>query len=190
MNDRDDLYYIDLVRNGDTAAYSFLVERYSEMVYSIALKMLRSPIDAEDLAQEIFITAFKSLDKFKGNARFSTWIYRITYNKAVSILRRSKKVTITENERYLENHGEAEHQMMGLSDEEETIKELRVAIEELPDEEQVLIMLYYFEEQSVEDISRITSLSAANVKVKLFRTRKKLKSLFESRNPDLIPVFR
>ena len=190
MNDRDDLYYIDLIRNGDTAAYSFLVERYSEMVYSIALKMLCNESDAEDLAQEIFISAFKSLDKFKGNAKFSTWIYRITYNKAVSILRRSKRVTVTENETYLENHGEAEHQNLGLSDEEETVAVLKKAIEDLPDEEQLLIMLYYFEDQSVDDIARITSLSAANVKVKLFRARKKLKSLFEKRNPDLIPVFR
>ena len=97
---------------------------------------------------------------------------------------------MTESETYLENKGEAEHQEMGLSEEEETIALLQKAIGDLPDEEQVLIMLYYYEEQSVEDIAKVTSLSPANVKVKLFRARKKLKTLFEKRNPDLIPVFR
>ncbi|MFA9392022.1 MAG: RNA polymerase sigma factor [Prolixibacteraceae bacterium] len=189
MNDRDDTYYIDLVRNGDTAAYSYIVERYSGMVYSLSLKLLRNETDAEDLAQEIFLIVFKSLSKFKGSSKFSTWLYRIAYNKAVSRLRKTNRLAFTESEFFLEFHGENDTQEMELSDEEENIQSMQMAIGELNQAEQVLIMLYYYEDQSVEDIAKITAQSASNVKVKLFRIRKKLKSTIESRNSELNPVF-
>ncbi|MDA3928375.1 MAG: RNA polymerase sigma factor [Prolixibacteraceae bacterium] len=188
MIDRNDIYYIDLTRNGDTAAYSYLVERYSDMVYSLALKMLKNQTDAEDLAQEIFIAAYKSLSSFKGGSKFSTWLYRITYNKAISRLRKTDRISLTESDQILENKSEHDFQRFGLSKDEEDIQLLQKEINELPDEEQLLILLHYFEDQSVDEIAKVTLLTVANVKVKLFRIRKKLKGKMENRIPEIIPV--
>lgn len=180
MIDRDDTYYIDLVLSGDTAAYSYLVERYSDMVYSLALTMLKNETDAEDLAQEIFITAYNTLRQFRGKAKFSTWIYRITYNKAISKLRKSSRITYFEVEQLAGKHSGTEEESYSFSSGEDQLLELEKAVLALPDDEKVLIMLYYYENQSVEAIASITALSVSNVKVKLFRIRKKLKEQLEA----------
>jgi RNA polymerase sigma factor (sigma-70 family) len=188
MIDRDDTYYLNLVLSGDTAAFSYLVDRYSDMVYSLALKMLKNETDAEDLTQEIFIAVFKSLDKFKGNSKFSTWIYRITYNKAVSKLRKTSWIKFSEVEKAADHQTEEYGEQPGLTSSDEQLQQLEAAVEALPDDEQVLIMLYYYENESVEAIASITSLSESNVKVKLFRIRKKLKDVLEQQKSNTIPV--
>ena len=187
MTNRDDLYYIDLVKHGDTAAYSYLVERYKDMVYSIAVKMLHNETEAEDLSQEVFIVVYKTLTKFKGDSKFSTWLYRVTYNKAISKLRKSNRVTITENDTFLENHLDTDELKIELTDKEENIEELQKALKKLSKEEQLLIMLHYFENQSIEEIAQVTMFSESNVKVKLFRVRKKLKDWVEASRLN-IPV--
>ena len=179
MVDGDDIYYIDLIRSGDKGAYSYLVGKYSDMVYSLALKMLKNEADAEDLSQEIFIAAYKSLSRFKGNARFSTWLYRITYNRSVSRLRRSRRELFTDKVQYLERNGESEELLLESSMLEENLQQLQLAVKKLKDEEQLLIMLHYFEDQSIDEVAAITGLSSSNVKVRLFRIRKKLKEQLE-----------
>ena len=90
MENNDDNFYIGKVINGQTNYFSFIVEKYQDIVFSIALKVLRNREDAEEIAQESFIKAFKSLHTFKGNAKFSTWLYRITYNTCISEVRKKK----------------------------------------------------------------------------------------------------
>ena len=179
MVDGDDIYYIDLIRSGDKGAYSYLVGKYSDMVYSLALKMLKNEADAEDLSQEIFIAAYKSLNRFKGNARFSTWLYRITYNRSVSWLRRSRRELFTDKVQYLERNGVGEELLLESNMHEENLQQLQLAVKTLKDEEQLLIMLHYFEDQSIDEVAAITGLSSSNVKVRLFRIRKKLKEQLE-----------
>lgn len=174
MIDRDDTYYINLIKSGDKSAFSYLVTRYSEMVFSLAFKMLKNRTEAEDLSQEIFIAIYKSINKFKGDSKFSTWVYRITFNKVVSKMRLIKPITFTDKETFLDSRGFVENQPMEISDEEEKIQKLQDSIKLLSDEEQLIIMLYYFEEQTVEEISNVTGFSTSNVKIKLYRSRKKL----------------
>lgn len=188
MTDREDKYYIDLVLSGDTSAYSYLVDRYKDMVYSLALKMLKNEAEAEDLAQEVFINVFKTLSRFKGSAKFSTWLYRITYNRSISLLRKTKRELPTHDEVYLENKGEVDFPSIDSVDSEQAIAELRKAIKWLCEEDQLLIMLHYFQQQSVEEIAAVTALSVSNVKVKLYRIRKKLKSQIEKHLEPVIPV--
>jgi RNA polymerase sigma factor (sigma-70 family) len=180
----NDSYYIGKVLQGEKAAYSYLVNRYSDMVYSIALKLLHNASDAEDIAQEVFISAFQSLKDYRGGSKFSTWLYRITYNKTISKLRKTKYEISTDNEKHLENWGGSDPdsyrgQVQGLNDEETKVQVLEKVISQLPQDEQLLIMLHYYEDQSVEEISIITGFSASNVKVKLFRIRKKMKEMIE-----------
>jgi RNA polymerase sigma factor (sigma-70 family) len=186
MIDLNDTYYISKVLNGDKAAFSYLVNRYSEMVYSISYKFLKNEVNAEDMAQEVFISAYQSLAEFRGSSKFSTWLYRITYNKAVSKLRKSTREFSVSDEKNLENWGGSEFQISGAVDDEEKVRVLEKVIRQLPDDEQLLIMLHYYEEQSIDEISVIMRISVSNVKVKLFRIRKKMKEMIKKIDKEIL----
>ena len=138
------------------------------------MKVLRNREDAEELAQESFIKAFKSLHTFKGNARFSTWLYRITYNNCISEIRKRKMKFVSADDVQLPDEPD-EMNFDGIPAENRA-KFVKAALEKLPQDEYTLILLYYFEDKSVEEIVVITRMTESNVKVKLFRARKKLQA--------------
>ena len=76
----NDEYYIDLIINGDTNAFEVLVDRYKDMVFTLTLRILKNREEAEEAAQDTFMKTYKSLSRFKGDSKFSTWIYKIAYN--------------------------------------------------------------------------------------------------------------
>ncbi|MDH3698239.1 MAG: sigma-70 family RNA polymerase sigma factor, partial [Flavobacteriaceae bacterium] len=80
MNQQPDSYFINQVLQGDYQAYGELVERYKYMVYTLAMKLVKNKEDAEEVAQDAFLKAFRGLNSYKGTAQFSTWIYKITYH--------------------------------------------------------------------------------------------------------------
>ena len=175
MNKIDDQYYIDQVIGGQTAAFSYLVEKYRDMVFGLALKMLRNTEEAEELAQDTFVKAFQSIQSYRGNAKFSTWLYRITYNSAITVMRKKKMQLLSLDEQRLSDQDEIKmHQQLSEIDHEELAESLKKAMESLPGDDQVLITLYYYEDQSVDEISQITGLGESNVKVKIHRARKKM----------------
>ncbi len=172
MEGKDDIFYIEEVLNGKTNYFSYIVERYQDIVFSIALKVLKNREDAEEMAQESFIKAFKSLHTFKGKAKFSTWMYRITYNTCISEVRKRKlNFTSTDD---VQIRDEAEEMNLDGIPEENREHFVKAALEKLPEDEYTLILLYYFEEQSIDEVARVTGLTESNVKVKLHRARKKL----------------
>ncbi len=131
--------------------------------------------DAEELVQDVFLKAFRSLHTYKGDCRFSTWLYRIAYNTAVSATRKRKHEFLYLEESTIYNvPDEAVVLVFGSTDDEERIAMLAQAIDRLTVEEKALITLFYYEEKSVEETGEILHLSQANVKVRLHRTRKKL----------------
>lgn len=172
MEVKDYIWYVNKVLNGDTHSFSYLVDKYKDVVFSIAMKVLRNREDAEELAQESFIKAFKSLHTFKGNARFSTWLYRITYNNCISEIRKRKMKFVSADDVQLPDEPD-EMNFDGIPAENRA-KYVKAALEKLPQDEYMLILLYYFEDKSVEEIVVITRMTESNVKVKLFRARKKL----------------
>ncbi len=175
MNRKDDHYYIEQVVNGNVAAFSYLVEKYRDMVYGLSLKMLRNTEDAEELAQDTFVKAFQSLSSYQGKSKFSTWLYRITYNGAITLMRKRKLELYSLDEQRLSDEDELTiGNRLAEIDQEELAESLKKAMEELPADDQVLITLFYYEDQRVEDIAHITGLSASNVKVKIHRARKKM----------------
>ncbi len=175
MNRKDDHYYIEQVANGNVAAFSYLVEKYRDMVYGLSLKMLRNTEDAEELAQDTFVKAFQSLSSYQGKSKFSTWLYRITYNGAITLMRKRKLELYSLDEQRLSDEDELTiGNRLAEIDQEELAESLKKAMEELPADDQVLITLFYYEDQRVEDIAHITGLSASNVKVKIHRARKKM----------------
>lgn len=188
MTKTDDQYYISKVVAGDTKAFAVLVDRYKDLVFTLALRMLKNREEAEEVAQDTFIKVFKSLNKFKGDSKFSTWIYRITYNSCLDVLKKYKQEypAVGLNEFTERQIATLDNAFDALAE-----KEQRQAIDDcldrLPKEDSFLLILYYFEEQSLEDISKIVGLTANNVKVKLFRGRKKLASLLKEKlEPEII----
>jgi len=185
MEFRNDTYYINQVLQGNVNAYSHLVEKYKRMAYTLALKLVQVPEDAEEIAQDGFIKAFQSLNNFKGESKFSTWLYKIIYHAAISKLRKKQMEIISmddDQNRNFDVH-ETDHFLNQLTQEEQNTL-VRTAIDRLPDDERALVTLYYLNECSVKEISGITGDSESNVKIKLFRTRKKLWELLKYRFKD------
>ena len=175
MSLKDDNYYIDRVKSGEAAAFSYLVEKYRDMVYGLSLKILKSAEEAEELAQDTFVKAFQALDSYKGKSKFSTWLYRIAYNGAITMVRKRKLEFYSLDEQRLSDQDELSiSNRLTEIDQEELSAKLKKAMETLPEDDQVLIILYYYDEQRIEDIALITSLSVSNVKVKIHRARKKM----------------
>ena len=170
-----DAYYIERVAAGDTGCFACLLDRYSRPVHSLILKMVRNKEDAEELAQDVFMKVFRNLPSFKADCSFSTWIYRIAYNTAISELRRKKQEFIAIEESQIENVSEEEVSiLLGRTSENDQVEKLEHTLTLLPPEERAMIMLFYMKQKSIEELTVITGLSASNVKVKLHRIRKKL----------------
>ena len=171
----DDNHYIDRVLNGDVSAYAILVAKHKNLVFSIALKILNNREDAEEIAQDCFLKAFHALKTFEKKSKFSTWLYRIVYNAAISKTRK-KRLELVPMDNYV-IHNYTEDDVSGGIDEidpEEQKMMIERAMERLSDDENLLITLFYKGDNSIEDISNITGLSMSNVKVRLHRIRKKL----------------
>ncbi len=182
MEKHDDSYYIEKVLAGQANYFSYIVDKYQDIVFSIALKVLRNREEAEEMAQESFIKAYKSLGSFKGKAKFSTWLYRITYNTCISETRKRKNhFTSTDD---IQIKDEAEEMNLDGIPEENRAKYIQAALKKLPEDEYTLVLLYYFEEQSVDDICKVTGLSESNAKVKLYRARKKLYTILNDMLKD------
>lgn len=175
MKYQDDSFYIERVLAGDTAAYASLVEKHKNLVFTIALKILNNNEDAEEVAQDCFLKAFQALRTFEGKSKFSTWLYRIVYNAAISKTRKKKLDLIPMDNYVIHNYSEDDvAQAADGMDKEEQRMMVERAIAGLPQEDHLLITLFYRADNSIEEISGITGLSVSNVKVRLHRIRKKL----------------
>ena len=173
MASNTDQIYIDKVLNGDSSAYKMLVDRHKDMAFSIALKIVRTREDAEEIVQDAFIKAYQKLSSFRKDSKFSTWLYRIVYNAAISHTRKRRLESTELTAGTIENYSVDEiREGAGQMDTDQQKKLMNELIDQLPALEFTLINLYYRQEMSIDEISGITDLSASNVKVKLFRTRK------------------
>jgi RNA polymerase sigma-70 factor (ECF subfamily) len=175
MKYQDDNHYIDRVLSGDVSAYAQLVAKHKNLVFSIALKILNNREDAEEIAQDTFVKAFHALKTFERKSKFSTWLYRIVFNAAVSKTRKKRLEMIPMDNYVIHNYTDqdATTGVDELSPEEQKVLVER-ALNQLTDDENLLITLFYKGENSIEDISQITGLTTSNVKVRLHRIRKKL----------------
>ena len=189
MKFHEDLYYITQVLQGNTNAFSFLVEKHKRMAYTLALKLVQIPEDAEEIAQDAFVKAFRALGNFKGKSKFSTWLYKIIYNDSVARLRKKqlKIISIDDGQNRNFDVCETDNFLTQLTIEEQNVI-LRHAIDQLLAEEQALITLYYLNECTIKEITHITGNTESNVKIKLFRARKKLWEMLKYNFRDKIKV--
>lgn len=169
-----DTYCIQKVLEGDTGCFSFFLDKYGQAVYSLVLKIVRSREVAEELTQDVFVKVYRKLPSFRGNCAFSTWLYRIAYNTAVSEARKKKREVSLEDEAVPGDVPEEAIDAVADGGMAVKLEILDEALGRLSPEERAVIVLFYMKEKTVGEIAEITGMTQANVKVRLFRIRKKL----------------
>lgn len=155
-------------------SFDTVFKEYQNMVYSIALRFMGNRDDALEVAQESFIRIYKGLPNFRGDSKLSTWIYRITVNQALAHRRSARNFVdlpdISDDQVYFGGIANA-IETLGADDRKRFVTK---ALDLLGDEDSTILMLYYMEDQSIDEIAQIMQLTHANVKVRLFRSRNKL----------------
>ena len=175
MENQDEITYIKRILDGETGLFSYFLERYSRSIHSLIARIIPSKEDAEELTQDTFLKAFRKLHTFKGDCSFSTWLFRIAYNTAISATRKKRIVFPTIDDTVLDNiSDESVNNMLDDDEDENRLQKLEEAITRLNVEEKTLITLYYTENKSIAEVAGILEQSNENIKVKLFRVRKKL----------------
>jgi len=175
MNYQEDSFYINKVLSGNLPAYAILVEKHKNLAYTLAFRIAKNHEDAEEIAQDSFLKAYNSLSTFKQEAKFSTWLYKIVFNTAISRARK-KQILNVSIEESLPGTVVQEDQVSSLDNlhKKERKKIIASAIARLKEEESAVMTLYYLNENSLKEIEDITGLSNSNIKILLHRGRKKL----------------
>lgn len=188
MSTIPDQHYIDKVLQGETNAFAVLVDRYKNMIFTLAVQMVKNREEAEEVSQDTFIKIYNSLSKFKGDSKFSTWVYKVTYNTCLDRLKKNKKedlnISIDEFSAHLIKT--MDNALSALEDKERK-QTIQNCLNLLPRDENVLLTLFYFEDQSLEEIGKVMGITANNVKVKLFRSRQKLAVILKKQlEPEIV----
>lgn len=168
--DTEDLTLIDRVLAGEQNVYALLVDRYKNYAFTLAMRILQSRADAEEAAQDAFVKAYHNLARFNREAKFSTWLYRIVFNTAVSYRRKQKKVFQSIENTIVEYDQTAEKMM----EKKDKSRFLQMALEKLNEADRVAITLFYLKEMSLEEIGGITGMMPNTVKVRIHRARLRL----------------
>ena len=167
---------IFLIKKGNTNAFALLVSKYQLRVKSLGKSFFRNETDAEDFVQDVFLKVYTSLDSFRGDAQFSTWLMRIAYNTAINSVKRAKE--------YLPLNDGFEIEDSSLNPEERQLKKLTVqavreTLKEIPEKFAVCLDLYFFYDFSYTDISEMLDLPINTVKSHIFRAKKLMKAKLE-----------
>ena len=188
MTTNNDQLYITKVIKGDVNAFTYLVDNYKNMVFSLAFKMTKNREEAEEISQDTFIKAFKNLSKFKGDSKFSTWLYRIAYHTSLDNIKKNRNNNSTfEINEITFNQIEAVETILQGIDRKERASIMDLCLQKLPEEERTVIWMFYYDELSLKEIIEVTGLSEANLKVKLHRARKRLLTIVkENVAPEII----
>ncbi|MCK4897736.1 MAG: sigma-70 family RNA polymerase sigma factor [Anaerolineales bacterium] len=176
-------FSLDALRSGDRAEFARLVDKYHEMIYRLAIKMVNNPQDAEDILQETFIKAYRHLEKFDGRSSLSTWLYRIATNEALMFLRRQKPDMVSVDETLDTGEGEVEPLKIvdwsSLPEDELMSAEAQVyldkAVEKLSPSLRVVFVLRDIQSLSTRETAEVLNISETAVKTRLSRARLQLR---------------
>jgi RNA polymerase sigma-70 factor (ECF subfamily) len=173
----------DLIREvlaGNNQSYAILLGRYQHMVFTLAVRMLRDREQAEETTQDVFVKAYRSLGTFRGDSKFSTWLYRVAYHKILDACAREKRRRDLSSPVSLEDLAEGSDQSTWAEILGRERKEILLqALANLTPEENSLMSLFYLQELSLAEIAEVLDTSAGVVKVRLFRARERLKKMMQ-----------
>ena len=180
-----DSILVEKAKKGDANSFEILVIKYQRRIFNLIFRLTNEPDIVEDIAQEVFIKAYKALKDFKGKSSFSTWIYRITVNTCLNHIKSNKRnlYKSLEDDSYEEGYDTASHNLMNTEhviERHELSKKIEEAINSLNQEQKAIIVLRDIEGFSYEDIGRILDCPTGTVRSRLFRARKELKSILEN----------
>jgi RNA polymerase sigma-70 factor (ECF subfamily) len=176
-----DTEIIRRILQGDQAIFATLVQRYQQYVFTLVLRFTDSREDAEEISQDVFVKAYRSLADFRGDAKFSTWLYTVVRTSCITFLRKKRlDTTSIDNERIalqLENKESGFN--ANIIEQKSRHAMINGAIRLLSPDDSQLITLFYKGEQSLEEIGKIMGLEPNTVKVKLHRARNRLREKIE-----------
>jgi RNA polymerase sigma-70 factor (ECF subfamily) len=169
------------VLNGEYQLFAELVKRYQNFVFTIALKYTPVREDAEEIAQDAFVKAYKALKDFRGESKFSTWLYTIVNSTSITFLRKKKlAVHSLDNEHVFEMADSKQSSSeANVVEQKSKVAMVSKAIQLLSPDDARLITLFYKAEQSLDEIAKILSMETNTVKVKLHRARQRLREKME-----------
>jgi RNA polymerase sigma-70 factor (ECF subfamily) len=172
-----DIEIISAVLSGNQQAYAQIVQRHKAFVFTLVLRYIKSREDAEEVAQDVFIKAYRALADFKGASKFSTWLYTIVNTSCISFLRKRKLETHSlDNEKLFESIENRDSGMNANQIEQKSkLAMVTGAIKLLNPDDAEIITLFYKGEQSLEEIAQVLGIEANAVKVRLHRARTRLK---------------
>src|SRR5258705_1289199 len=174
------------LRNGDEAAFKFLVDTYQDRIFNTAIGIVQNAGDAEDVAQEVFIQVYRSIHQFKGDSKLSTWLYRIATTRALDLLRsrKSKKRfgfmqrLFGENNEPIYEVPDFNHPGITLEKKEDAAR-LFKAIRQLPDNQKTAFTLHKLEDLSYKEVSEVMKTSVAAVESLMHRAKLNLRKILE-----------
>ena len=182
MKNLTDWEIIESVKRGNRSDFSILVDRYKNKAFSLLKRMLKNEQDAEETLQDSFMKAYNSLNNFKGESKFSTWFYKIVYNTALTKLSSKKRKTEREMSS-VEDHFDLKSDYdFNISENKDFSVFVNDLVNKLPERFAAVISLFYLDEMSCEEISKVMNVSVSNVKVMLHRSRNALKDLIIDNN--------
>ena len=175
-----DIELIEQTLAGDQSAYADLVRRHQRFVFTLAMRFAKTREDAEEIAQDCFIKAYRSLESFQGGSKFSTWLYSIVYTTAMTALRKKRVDTdsIDDENTYIQIENTGGYDVNNVENKSRSFYVNQAIAQLLPDDA-TIITLFYKGEQSLEEIAQTMGMEANTVKVKLFRARQRLKEKLE-----------
>lgn len=176
-----DIELIEQTLAGNQSAYTDLVKRHQRFVFTLAMRFAKGREDAEEIAQDCFIKAFRSLASFQGQSKFSTWLYSIVYTTAMTFLRKKRVATdsIDDENTFIQVESrESGYDTNNIENKSRSFY-LNQAIAQLLPDDATIITLFYKGEQSLEEIAQALGMETNTVKVKLFRARQRLKEKLE-----------
>ena len=179
----EDIELINRALGGDRRAYEALVKRHQQYVFTLAMRFTRNREDAEEIAQDSFLKAFRNLASFQGQSRFTTWLYTIVYTTAMTHLRKKRMefISLDDEERPVDisAHQTGAEGTASLLERKIGKHYIGKAIERLLPDDASILTLFYLGEQSLEEIARVTGISPGTVKVKLHRSRQRFRRHLE-----------
>lgn len=173
MVDKIDIEIIEEVKAGNVSAYGVLINRYKNLVFSLAFNILQNKEDAEELAQDAFVKAYNALATFKADSLFSTWLYRIVINASLN-KKKLKKIKLVADDKIVNIEDNSVDNLLEQQEKSDRKKIVQSAIALLKTDERLCITLFYLNELSIQEINELTDISIANIKVLLYRGRKNL----------------
>ena len=177
---KEEAHIIKEILNGNTEQYEYFLDRYGQQVFVLVDRIVSCQEDAEELTQDVFLKAFQQLSSFKAESSFSTWIYRIATNIAISAVRKKRNDVLRLDDSVFANLSDTQVDEALEDESEEQMERLQQAMNQLEADERALITLYYLEEKPLAEVAFILGLTEGNAKVKLHRIRKKLYVLIKN----------